>query len=195
MNNSESEPIKPWDDKTAQWYVANYGEHATNYKTIELANLTVVDQVLDIGCGSGTAVRAAAKLVTNGHLVGIDPSPTMVRLAKEKTATDPNQKRIQFFEGGAENVPVKNGSFTVVLAINTIHHWYHVPKGCGEVKRVLQKNGRFIITNEQLAEETDAWRLAKIEQALMNIGFKLLNKNEHQLQDCTMDFLEFELTN
>ncbi len=46
------------------------------------------DRFLDVGCGTGAAVRAAAAVVDRA--VGVDLSPEMVRRAKEPgTARDP----------------------------------------------------------------------------------------------------------
>ena len=59
-----------WDEKTAEWYTAEYGEHISNNLTISNIDLVSEDIVLDIGCGSGKAARLAAKICTNGKVIG-----------------------------------------------------------------------------------------------------------------------------
>ena len=44
------------DDETAEWYAKKYGEIPTNRMAVELAGFNSDDVVLDIGCGSGSAV-------------------------------------------------------------------------------------------------------------------------------------------
>ncbi len=63
----------PWDEARAESYVKNYGEHATNRLTVELAQLESNDIVVDIGCGSGEAVRESVLRVTLGRAIGVDP--------------------------------------------------------------------------------------------------------------------------
>jgi hypothetical protein len=46
------------------WYSADYGDQPTNRNTVEVAKLKLGDDVLDIGCGSSTAVRG----ITGGSL-------------------------------------------------------------------------------------------------------------------------------
>ena len=70
-----------WDEKTAEWYTAEYGEHISNNLTIDNIDLGLEDIVLDIGCGSGKAARLAAKICTNGKVIGIDPSAAMIRIS------------------------------------------------------------------------------------------------------------------
>ena len=45
-----------------------------------LSGLAAGDTVADIGCGPGTAARRAARL--GASVVGVDPAPVMLRLAR-----------------------------------------------------------------------------------------------------------------
>jgi ubiquinone/menaquinone biosynthesis C-methylase UbiE len=118
---------------------------------VALAGLRPDDVVLDVGCGTGTAVRAAAQVVTEGRVVGIDPTPAMLRIAEEQTAAAAERERIEFQEGSAEAIPMPDASVSLVLAINSIHHWQDWARGLQEVKRVLAPGGRVWVTEEALA--------------------------------------------
>ena len=74
-----------WDEKTEEWYTSEYGDHISNNLTIDNIDLGLEDIVLDIGCGSGKAARLAAKICTNGKVIGIDPSAAMIRLSNNNT--------------------------------------------------------------------------------------------------------------
>ena len=138
------------DDEAAEWYVKNYGDHPTNRWTVELARLQPNDVALDIGCGSGTAVRKAAARLIRGRAIGVDPSPAMLRIATEQTAGHEGRERIEFLQGHAGHLPLPGDSITVVWAINSIHHWDDVGEGLREVRRVLRTDGRFLVTEEDV---------------------------------------------
>jgi SAM-dependent methyltransferase len=140
-----------WDDETAHWYAEKWGEHPSNAMTVALADLRADDVVLDVGCGTGTAVREAARVVVEGRVMGIDPTPAMLHIASEQTAAAPERERIEYLEGSAECIPLPDDSATVALAINSIHHWHHWQLGLSEMKRVLVPGGRLWITEEAMA--------------------------------------------
>jgi len=139
------------DEQTARWYVDKYGDHISQAITVDFASLRPSDVVLDIGCGSGTAVREAAARVSHGRVIGIDPSRSMLRIAAEQTGSDSARERIEYLDGSAESIPLDDGSVTVALAINTVHHWHDLERGLAEVARVLAPGGRLIISEERLA--------------------------------------------
>ena len=141
-----------WDEKTAVWYTAEYGEHISNNLTINNIDLGSKDIVLDIGCGSGKAARLAAKICTNGKVIGIDPSAAMIRLSNNNT--DGKLINLKFKKGCAEKIPVANKSFTKVIAINSLHHWQDYKKGLIEVVRILCPGGSFFISNDIVDGDT-----------------------------------------
>ncbi|MGC4046392.1 MAG: class I SAM-dependent methyltransferase [Armatimonas sp.] len=94
-------------------------------------------RVLDIGCGTGSLSVLAAEL---GHEVtGVDFSPEMLRIGREKAASQ--DLPIRFLEGDAENLPISDGTFDVILCRHvlwavsdpkaTLEHWcqYLTPNG------------------------------------------------------------------
>ena len=141
-----------WDEKTAVWYTAEYGQHISNNLTINNIDLGSEDIVLDIGCGSGKAARLAAKICTNGKVIGIDPSAAMIRLSNNNT--DGKLINLKFKRGYAEKIPVANKSFTKVIAINSLHHWQDYKKGLIEVGRILCPGGSFFISNDIVDGDT-----------------------------------------
>ncbi len=145
-----SSPRQVWSKQNAEWYVTNYGDHISNALTIQHAHLQENDILLDIGCGSGTACRQAAKLITNGTIIGVDPTPSMIRYAKDLT----NDAVIQFMAGSAENIPLDDHSVTVCTAINSLHHWHNYQKGFQEIKRVLTPTGCLIISDEIVIDDS-----------------------------------------
>jgi SAM-dependent methyltransferase len=141
-----------WDDETAEWYVEHYGDHATNRMAVERTQLQPNDLVVDIGCGSGEAVREVATRLQEGRVTGVDPTPAMIRIARELSASHPKWDRIQYTEGSAEDLPLPAASATVAMAINSLHHWRDAGAGLTEVKRILVPGGRLLIADEEPAK-------------------------------------------
>ncbi len=174
MNHeNHSEPI--WDEKNAKWYAKKYGDHISNTMTIRNAELIKDDHLLDIGCGTGSACREAAKIISHGSIVGMDPTPTMIRIAKEQTSH--SIQNIEFITGYAENLPSENESKTICTAINSLHHWADYKKGLAEIIRVLEPHGRLIISDEIVSGNSCGHRDGplsnpkKVIEVLNNAGF------------------------
>ena len=105
----------------------------------DLASVSETDRVVDVGCGPGTAVREAAH--RGAHVVGVDPAPVMLRLARTFTRDNP---AITWAVGAAEDLPQPDGSATVVWSLATVHHWRDIAAGLAEARRVLAPAGRFL---------------------------------------------------
>ena len=106
---------------------------------LDLACVSDADRVVDIGCGPGMAVRAAAR--RGARVTGVDPAPVMLRLARALTRDRPG---ITWVQGAAEDLRLPDGSATVVWSLATVHHWTNVRAGLAEVQRVLCPGGRFL---------------------------------------------------
>ena len=141
-----------WDKKTAVWYAAEYGDHISNNLAITNIILEAVDILLDIGCGNGKAARLAAEICTSGKVVGIDPTTAMIRIARK--TTDENYTNLEFRTGCAEKIPYPHESFSIAIAINSLHHWQDYKKGLLEVDRVLRPDGSFFIANDIVDGDT-----------------------------------------
>jgi ubiquinone/menaquinone biosynthesis C-methylase UbiE len=96
------------------------------------------DTVVDIGCGSGATARHAAAL--GATVIGVDPAPMMLRVAR-LTA---RHRRVRYAIGTAEALPIDDGAATIAWSIATVHHWHDVDAGIAEVHRVVRPAGRFL---------------------------------------------------
>src|SRR5262245_60940676 len=77
----------------------------------ELAQIRPGERVLDVACGTGVLARHAAQCVgPGGQVVGLDPNPGMLAVARE------NAPAIEWQQGVAESLPFPDGSFDAVVS-------------------------------------------------------------------------------
>src|SRR5262249_10883716 len=105
-----------------------------------VSELAASDAVADIGCGPGTAARGAARL--GASVVGIDPAPVMLRVARLLTRRSAHA--VRYAQGSAEALPLPDSSVSVIWSIASVHHWFDLDAGLSEARRVLRPGGRLV---------------------------------------------------
>lgn len=167
-------PGEPWDKELVYWYVWHYGEHPFNHMAVDFAQLTGPETVLDIGCGSGSALRHACRFLTSGRAIGIDPSPEMVQVATKQSESHRKTQDIRFETAGAEAIPLPDDSVDVALAINSLHHWQDPDGAFAEIRRVLKPGGRVILVEEIFADADRGMSDTAIRQQLTQAAFEVI---------------------
>lgn len=164
--------MSDWNRETAEWYAEKYGEYATNRLGVDELDFFDGAVIVDIGCGTGAALRHAASKVAQGQLIGIDPVPRMVEIAIERTEKHPAQNQIEYHVGSAEALHLDDDVADVVMAFDSTDHWIDVERGLLEVKRVLKSTGIFAIVKDQGV--FDANKAAKtLAKNLESAGFEI----------------------
>jgi ubiquinone/menaquinone biosynthesis C-methylase UbiE len=131
---------KGWSDDTiSSGYVTMFSEASDMAIPSILSNIQNTRRVLDLCCGQGNVTEALAKV---GHSVtGADFSARMLSHARERFPTG------EFVEADAQDVPFEEGSFDVVVCSFGLMHVPDQPKALSEVRRVLKREGKFIMTS------------------------------------------------
>ena len=117
-------------------------------KTVTLAQLQPGEQVLDVGCGTGTLAREVARRVgRTGHVAGIDPSAQQIAQARAQAAR--RNLPIDFQLGVIEQLPFPDQTFDMVFSTLMMHHLPAPLKrqGLAEIARVLKPGGRLVIAD------------------------------------------------
>jgi ubiquinone/menaquinone biosynthesis C-methylase UbiE len=127
------------------WFVLGGKEKAFRERLIQLGRLRAGEQILDVGCGTGTLAIAAKRHVgPSGTVCGIDASPEMIGRAKKKASRAGIE--IEFREGIVEELPYPDSHFDVALSTVMLHHLgAKARRRCAdEVRRVLKPGGRWL---------------------------------------------------
>lgn len=140
--------MSEWNAETAQWYADKYGEYATNRLAVDALDVAPDAVIVDVGCGTGSALRRVAARSPRGELVGVDPVPRMLEIARERAADHPEAHRIEFREGSAEKLPVGDDHADLVFAFDSIDHWQEKATGLAEIRRVLRAGGRLVVVKD-----------------------------------------------
>ena len=113
--------------------------------------------VLDVGCGTGIALREIADLVgTNGTIVGLDPSTAMLEQTRARLAGV--SARIHLIAGTATDTGLERDRFDAVRTERVLMHISQPREALAELARVTRPGGRIVVVepdHRRLAVDTD----------------------------------------
>jgi arsenite methyltransferase len=95
-------------------------------------------RVVEIGCGTGAITRALAIRREVAEVVGVEPSPGLVRRAGELARHLPN---VTFLEADGRDVPLPDDSFDVAVIHTVLSHVPGPDRVLAEVLRLLRPGG------------------------------------------------------
>ena len=126
---AKTEPFEKYSNKYEDWFEDNKYAYQSEINAIKDI-LPVFKSGIEIGVGSGKfALPFNIKL-------GIEPSAEMRRLAESRGIT--------VLDGIAENLPLENEKFDLVLMVTTLCFLEDAKKAFSEVYRILKPEGYFI---------------------------------------------------
>jgi ubiquinone/menaquinone biosynthesis C-methylase UbiE len=109
------------------------------------------DVILDVGTGSGLAVRELCKTAPSvGLVVGIDSSEAMIRLARKRTVSA-GLRNVKFLKMRAEDLRFPDGFFDVVVS-NCGIDFAGFSQCVKEISRVLRPGGVFAFNDWHLID-------------------------------------------
>ncbi|GAA0194939.1 class I SAM-dependent methyltransferase [Fulvivirga kasyanovii] len=152
---------------------------------------------LDIGCGTGNYTTALQRMGV--HMIGIDPSETMLENARAAGM------EVQWKIGMAENTGLESDSIDGIVATLTIHHWPDLASGFSELSRVIRDGGRIVIFTSTPEQMEGYWlnyyfpvmlkqsmaqmpALHKVTAAMESAGFAVLELEKYNVEPDLQDF-------
>ena len=122
------------------------GNAEQEHRAVEQAVLRPGEHVLVLGHGPGLGLALAAAAVDpGGHVVGVDPSEPMRRMAAARCADQIARGVVEVRPGRAENTGCSGASIDVAISVNNIMLWDR-EAGFNELARVLRPGGRLVVT-------------------------------------------------
>jgi SAM-dependent methyltransferase len=105
------------------------------------------ERVVDVGSGAGIDSLIAAHMVgPNGHVVGVDMTPAMVRKAR-RAADEAGVESVEFREGYGEALPVPDDWAHVLISNGVLNLMPDKEAALQEMARVLRPDGRLQIAD------------------------------------------------
>jgi ubiquinone/menaquinone biosynthesis C-methylase UbiE len=96
--------------------------------------------LLDSGCGAGNIVAFFKKQFPRWSITGIDISYDAIHTAKKQFSG------ISFIRTSADKLMLRDGSMSVVTALDTLEHYDSLDAVLDEIYRVLKNNGIFYVS-------------------------------------------------
>jgi demethylmenaquinone methyltransferase / 2-methoxy-6-polyprenyl-1,4-benzoquinol methylase len=116
-------------------------------KMIKEVGMVQPKLILDVATGTGDVALNTLKQLKDKdlHIVGLDISPEMLNVGKEKINTEGVSDRIDMVVGDSENLPFENNKFDAITVAFGVRNFEDLARGLSEMQRVLKPNGKLVV--------------------------------------------------
>ncbi len=108
------------------------------------------DTVVDLGCGSGYALRALRETADIGRGVGLDGAPEMARNATSYT----DDEQVEFLVGDFDLLPFATNSVDHIFSMEAFYYAPDPIHTLEEIRRILRPGGTFYCAVNYYEENT-----------------------------------------
>ena len=120
VDPGNADTFAAWDGPDGEYWADHEDYFAPSLREYDTAFLDAIgleptDHVLDVGCGSGPSSLAAARRVSDGHVLGVDLSSAMLDQARQH-AVDQGLSNVTFLQADAQAYPFDAGTFDAVIS-------------------------------------------------------------------------------
>lgn len=124
---------------------------------LDMLGLQLHESVLEIGFGTGRLIEMLADNVRDGRVAGVDPTETMVEVARKRRRVRAAADRIELRLGDATDLPWASESFDAAVALHCFQFWPEPANDLKEIRRVLRPGGRLAIILRSHGRKPPAW--------------------------------------
>jgi len=105
-------------------------------------------RILDVGTGFGSNARLLAEILGGrGKIWSIDPSLGVLREVERILKAERILKHVKLIQAKAEDLPFRDGFFSLVTSAMLVHHLVNAHQGLREMVRVLAKGGMLVLVD------------------------------------------------
>ncbi|MEC4815723.1 MAG: bifunctional demethylmenaquinone methyltransferase/2-methoxy-6-polyprenyl-1,4-benzoquinol methylase UbiE [Scytonema sp. PMC 1069.18] len=137
--------IAPVYDQLNDWL--SLGQHRIwKEMTVKWSEVQSGGIGLDLCCGSGDLTfRLARRVGAKGQVFGVDFSPELLEIAKQRSQNQYPQPPITWVEGDVLDLPFEDNGFDAVTMGYGLRNVTDIPRSLKEIHRVLKKTAKAAI--------------------------------------------------
>lgn len=119
------------------------------HQALALLDPTRDATILEIGFGTGRFLELLLERIPDGRVAGVDPTTTMVDVARSRRSIRAAGARADLRLGEAARLPWPDGTFAAAVALHSFQFWAEPLAAAREVLRVLRPQGRLVVVFRQ----------------------------------------------
>lgn len=180
MDANKQNIMKQYDREAPNYDNSKASQFATQSYPYVFNTLLPIDfnNILDVGCGTGTLLRKIIDERPQVKAYGLDLSEEMLNVAKQKLP-----KRVELVWGEAESLPYDNKRFELVVMVDSLRYFINPEQAVKEAYRVLKPGGKLVICDMLLSgiglikifSEKKMLNENEVRNALANGCFDVIN--------------------
>jgi SAM-dependent methyltransferase len=117
-----------------------------NQRSLALLGIEPNQDVLELGCGSGSALAVAIERAAGGRVVGLDVSETMVAMARRRNHKAIDQEIVAIRQMDGVNLGLERASFDRIFSVHTLYFWKNPEEILRQLRESLRSHGRLVVT-------------------------------------------------
>ncbi len=174
---------------------ATYSRERVAETALALLALRPEDVVLELGCGSGRLLSRVAARVQRGAVVGIDPSPLMVRHARFRNRRFVERGVLDLRGGASDDLSAWPAAhFDKIYGLHVVYFWRTPERDLAEIHRVLRPGGRLVLgfcPEEESTRniESARCRVSRVEEWLQGADFGAIEGRSERDDDRPLAWL------
>ncbi|MCW3073258.1 MAG: ubiE [Flaviaesturariibacter sp.] len=114
-------------------------------KAIALFKKDKPQLMLDVATGTADMALRAAKVLAPEKIIGIDISPKMLEIGREKIAAQNLGTKIELLSGDSETINFADGTFDAVMVAFGVRNFERLEKGLSEILRVMKPGAQLVV--------------------------------------------------
>ncbi|WP_077324364.1 class I SAM-dependent methyltransferase [Virgibacillus siamensis] len=160
--------------RIAGWYMSKENKQIIKW-TLDFLDIQDGEHALEIGFGSGKAMKYLLERRKRLTITGIDPSEVMVFQSLRRLNKHLINSRVQLVEGYAHNLPALSQKIDKVLVINNVTFWENPVNTLERIRTQMNDGGKIALIikphEKGATDETSNLIGGQLSALLANAGY------------------------